>query len=113
MLKNRHARRTLALFTQGRAIHRDPSRGRGLAPAVIAAEAGVSTDDVVRCCENRPISLDAAEKLAAWNELDLTKVIETDGKAGVLVSGGPVVELSPTARKPEDFASLFSVGFGQ
>eukprot|EP00903_Cladosiphon_okamuranus_P001617 g1615.t1 len=42
MLKNRYARQTLALFTSARAIHRDPSRPRGLAPGMIATEAGVA-----------------------------------------------------------------------
>ncbi len=78
MLKNAHARRTLALFTQGRAIHRDPSRPHGLAPRIIAEEAGVPAREAARCRDNLPVSLEVAEKMAAWNGLDLTRVLGSD-----------------------------------
>lgn len=82
MLKNAHARRTLALFTQGRALHRDPSRKTGLAPRVIAEEAGVSAQEAVRCRDNLPVSFEVAEKMAAWNGLDLTRVLGSDPGRG-------------------------------
>jgi hypothetical protein len=68
-LKNAHARRTLALFTHARALH------LRLSPAAVAEAAGVSRSDAVNAVNNAGVSFEAAERLFAWNGLDLARVL--------------------------------------
>jgi len=109
MLTGRHARRTLALFTLARAIHRDPTRTYGLAPRIIAEEAGVPVEAARRCREGRPISLEDARKMAAWNGLDLDRLLESESRPGAVATDGRAMQAG--VLKAADFAGIFPKGF--
>ncbi|WP_420415099.1 hypothetical protein [Roseibium sp.] len=106
---SQHARQTLALFTQARALHTSAS------PAAIAKSAGVTRSEAVNAMRGAPVSARAAERLFSWNGLDLETVRACQPGAPVIVKKTSGIGKSEPADvclpRAEDFKHIFAEWF--